>query len=247
MQIDRSERIRMERAHVRAWPALRAEHIEGWRWRASGGGSQRANSVSTINFTGNDPEAAIDAVEERYRAEAITPRFQVFDETEPRDLPDRLRRRGYRQTEATITLCKRPALSAAGDVETRDHAWDGWRAVYLGQVTENRRVMNNRILDRIPEPAAFFAVRLDGALVATGLCVIDAGCAVVECVATEATARRRGSARIVMQALEAWAADQGCDVLCLQVVETNAPAIALYTGLGFRPAARNCFWVPGDV
>ncbi len=208
----------------------------------------------------------------------MAPRFQTFDETEPHDLADRLRRRCYRQTEATITLCKRPVAleqddiafaqlscskylfdrviqtsgdSASGhhalapsDVEMRDHAWGAWRAVYLSQITESRREINNRILDRIPQPAAFFAARLDMGLAATGLCVIDAGCAVVECVATEASARRRGAARCVMQALETWAAGQGCDVLCLQVVESNAPAVALYTGLGFRPAARNCFWMP---
>ena len=246
MQIDQSERIRMERAHVHAWPALRTANIEGWLWRASGGGSQRANSVSTVDFTGNDPEAAIDAVEARYRAEGMTPRFQAFDETEPHDLQERLRRRGYRQTEATITLCKQPAPLPSGDVETRDHAWDGWRAVYLGQITENRREMNNRILDRIPQPAAFFAARLDRELAATALCVIDAGCAVVECVATDTPARRRGAARLVMQALEAWAAGQGCDALCLQVVESNGPALALYAGLGFQASARNSFWMPGN-
>ncbi|HET6607964.1 MAG TPA: GNAT family N-acetyltransferase [Rhodopila sp.] len=234
----------MERAHVRAWPALRTVNIEGWLWRASGGGSQRANSVSTVDFTGNDPEAAIDAVEARYRAEGMAPRFQTFDETEPHDLTERLRRRGYRQTEATITLCKRPEPLPGGDVETRDHGWDEWRTVYLGQITEDRREMNSRILDRVPQPAAFFAARLDMRLTATALCVIDAGCAVVECVATEATARRRGAGRLVMQALETWAATQGCDVLCLQVVESNAPAMALYTGLGFRRAARNAFWMP---
>src|SRR6202000_1774300 len=90
--------------HVLAWPALRAHQIDGWLWRSSGGGSQRANSVSTIDFTGNDPEAAIDTVENHYRALGAPARFHTYDETEPRDLPDRLRQRGYRETEATITM-----------------------------------------------------------------------------------------------------------------------------------------------
>jgi GNAT superfamily N-acetyltransferase len=243
MELNRAERIRMERAHVRAWPALRSAPVEGWLWRASGGGSQRANSVSTVDFTGNDTEAAIDAVEARYRNQGMTPRFQTFDETQPPDLIDRLRRRGYRQSEGTITLARRPVALAAVDVEIRDHAWDAWRAVYLGQITESRRMINDRILDHIPQPAAFFAAGLDGGLAATALCANDAGCAVVECVATAAVYRRRGAARSVMRALETWAAGQGCDRLCLQVVETNAPAIALYTGMGFAPAARNCFWM----
>ena len=247
MEISRSDRIRMERAHVRAWPALRTAVIDGWLWRASGGGSQRANSASTIDFIGNDPDAAIAAVEARYRAEAMRPRFQIFDETNPPELSNRLQRRGYRQSEATITLFKRPVAATSVDVEQRDHAWDAWRAVYLGQITESRRVINNRILDRIPQPAAFFAARLDGRLAATALCVIDAGCAVVECVATDQAMRRRGAGRIVMQALETWAAEKHADMLGLQVVETNAPALALYTGLGFEPGARNRFWMFGDA
>ena len=62
MQISRQDRVRMERAHVLAWPALRTRTIDGWLWRSSGGGSLRANSVSAIDFTGNDVHAAIDTV-----------------------------------------------------------------------------------------------------------------------------------------------------------------------------------------
>ncbi|HVY15894.1 MAG TPA: GNAT family N-acetyltransferase [Rhodopila sp.] len=240
----------MERAHVRAWPALRTAVIEGWLWRASGGGSQRANSVSTIDFIGNDPEAAIDAVEARYRAEGMVPRFQLFDESEPRDLSERLRRRGYRQTEATVTLFKRPItapiVAPVGDIEARDHPWDAWRSVYLGEITESRRAINTLILDGIQPPARFFGARLDGRLAATALCVIEGGCAVVECVATASSARRRGAGRMVMQALENWAAEQRADWLGLQVVATNAPALGLYEGLGFQPGAHNTFWMPPD-
>jgi len=57
MTPNRDERVRMERAHVQAWPALHTARIDGWLWRASGGGSQRANSVSTIDFTGTDPQS----------------------------------------------------------------------------------------------------------------------------------------------------------------------------------------------
>lgn len=243
MEIGRAERIRMERAHVHAWPALRSAVIDGWLWRASGGGSQRANSVSTIDFVGDDPEAAIDAVEARYRSEGMTPRFQVFNETEPPDLPARLRRRGYRESEGTLTLFRKPVESETRDVEQRDRAWDAWRGVYLGQITESRRAVNNRILDEIPQPAAFFAATLGGRVAATALCSVLDRCGVVECVATEHALRRQGAARNVMLTLETWAALQGCEMLGLQVVETNAAGLGLYQGLGYQAAARNVFWV----
>ncbi len=83
----------MERAHVLAWPALKSAVIGGWLWRASGGGSQRANSVSTIDFHGTDLNAAIDCVESRYQALGQPARFQTFDETSPGGLEKTLRDR----------------------------------------------------------------------------------------------------------------------------------------------------------
>jgi len=236
----------MELAHVRAWPAIHTDRIDGWLWRLSGGGSQRANSVSTITFSGDSLDAAIDRVEAKYAAAGVAPRFHTFNDTMPSGLADRLMARGYKQTETTVTMVKRPASQAAEPmVERRDHAWDAWRAVYLAQITENRRLINARILDTIPAPAVFFAKHLDGQVAATALCSIDAGCAVVECVATLQAARRRGAARDVMRCLETWAADQGADTLGLQVVKNNTPAMRLYEGLGFVPSATNHFWVGG--
>lgn len=238
----------MERAHVHAWPALRTARIDGWLWRASGGGSQRANSVSTVDFDGGDPDAAIARAEAMYAESGLPPRFQTFDESAPADLTARLQRSGYRQTEATRTMLKTPvAHPPVPGVTVQDRAGDDWRGVYLGQITASRRVINNRILDQIPAPAAFFTTHVNGAPVATALCVIDSGCAVVECVATAAAARRRGAARSVMLALEHWAAAQGADLLGLQVVATNAPAVGLYHGLGFTPDAANRFWMRDDA
>ena len=56
MQIAADDLRHIERLHVRAWPAFETANIHGWLWRYSGGASQRANSVSTVNFTG-DPAA----------------------------------------------------------------------------------------------------------------------------------------------------------------------------------------------
>jgi hypothetical protein len=140
MQISRENRVRMERAHVLAWPALRTAVIDGWLWRSSGGGWQRANSVSTIDFTGNDPEAAINAVEAQYSAVDMPVRFQTFDETSPSVLADLLRTRSYRESDPTTTIFKPVEAGApVADVEWRDHAWAEWLEVYLGEITENRR------------------------------------------------------------------------------------------------------------
>jgi N-acetylglutamate synthase len=244
MEIGREDRVRMERAHVRAWPALSTANIGGWLWRSSGGGSQRANSVSTIDFHGADLEAAITEVESRYRATAAPARFQTFDETSPSGLADLLRQRGYSQSDPTITMFKRIGRAeTTPDAEVRDEPWTEWRDVYLGEITENRRVVNTLILAQIPEPRAFFACRRGGKIVATALCVVGHGCAVIECVATRADARRQGLAVSVLTALEQWAVRPDVGWIGLQVVAENAPAVDLYRRLGFVTGATNRFWV----
>src|SRR5215469_13578283 len=96
----------IERLHVRAWPALETAVIGGWLWRYSGGGSQRANSVSTVQFSGDDPAAALDEVEARYRARGVPIRIQTYDLTAPQGLTDLLQARRYDEGETTITLTK---------------------------------------------------------------------------------------------------------------------------------------------
>jgi ribosomal protein S18 acetylase RimI-like enzyme len=89
------------------------------------------------------------------------------------------------------------------------------------------------ILERIPAPRAFFGCRRDGRIVATALCVVNHGCGVIECVAARTDCRRQGAAQAALRALEAWANTHAADLLGLQVVSTNAPAVALYEHLGF--------------
>src|SRR3954452_3819881 len=99
MQIAIEDLRRIERLHVRAWPALETADIDGWLWRYSGGGSQRANSVSPLALRGADADAAIVAAEARYRARGAAPMFQICDVSVPADLDRRLQQRGYRLQE----------------------------------------------------------------------------------------------------------------------------------------------------
>lgn len=192
----RNDIIRMERCHVKAWPAFETRNIDGWHWRYSGGGSQRANSVSTVDFNGEDPGFALDKAESPYAAKRTVTRIQTFDFTQPLGLDDLLRTRGYKETENTLTMVKRiEAQPVPPDTEQYDHAAPEWREVYLGAITEIRRAVNTQILENIPEPRAFFACHRNGRAISTALSVVGYGCAVVECVATREDARRQGGSR----------------------------------------------------
>jgi N-acetylglutamate synthase len=244
MQIAADDLRRIERLHVRAWPALETVLIHGWLWRYSGGGSQRANSVSTVDFAGGDPADALDEVEARYRARNAIVRVHTYDLSAPAGLADLLKFRGYGAGETTLTLAKAvgsPKPSANVEIAATPSA--EWCEVYLGAIGESRRKVNARILGAVPQPCAYFSYRRTGQVISTALCVSDGDFAAVECMATRIEARRQGGADAVLRSLEAWAAARGARTLALQAVAINTPAVALYTRAGFASVATNRFWV----
>jgi GNAT superfamily N-acetyltransferase len=231
--------MRIERTAVRAWPALETAAVQGWLWRYTGGGSQRANSVSPLAFAGSDVEAAIDAVEHLYRARGAGPMFQICDATEPPDLDERLARRGYRLQEPCTTLAKEIAAGAAmpAGLELAAAPDPDWLSVYFSGIGPNRKEHAPRILAGVPSPRAFLLLRHEGRPMSVALAVAANGVVIAECVATSADLRRHGGSRRVMQGVEAWGAAQGADVAALQAVAANAPAQALYAKLAYRRVA----------
>ena len=243
MPITADDLRRIERLHVRAWPAFETADIHGWLWRYSGGGSQRANSVSTVDFAGGDPATALDEVEARYRARNALARFHTYDLSAPAGIADLLQARGYHGGETTLTMAKAVGASdPPDDVEVTAVANAQWQEVYLGAISESRRSVNARILGAVPQPCGFFSCRRAGQVISSGLCVADGDFAVIGCMATRAEARRQGGADAVLKSLEAWAAARGVKTLALQAVADNAAAIPLYTRFGFAPVATNRFW-----
>jgi GNAT superfamily N-acetyltransferase len=237
MHLPHDRLVAIERIAVAAWPALETADIEGWLWRYSGGGSQRANSVSALDFRGADIDAAIAQAEERYRARGASPMFQICDVNDPTDLDARLERRGYRLQEPCTVLAKSIAPNGAAipdaDIEVSERPGPDWLSVYLAGITPSRRSLAPMILAGVPSPCAFLLLRDRGRPAATALCVVGDGVAIAECVMTEADRRRSGAGSRVMLALEAWGARQGATLAALQAVAANAPAQGLYARLAY--------------
>ena len=237
MKISHDTVLRIERAAVAAWPALETADVEGWLWRYSGGGSQRANSVSPLGFLGADVERAIAEVERRYRARGAAPMFQTCEVIAPADLDDRLQRRGYRLQEPCTALAKSISPLASGgqdpDIEIGEAPSEAWLSVYLAGITESRRGLAPIILARVPRPRAFLLLRDGAEPAATALAFVAEGVVIAECVSTLADRRRSGAATRVMLALEAWGDGQGATIAALQAVAANAPAQALYARLDY--------------
>lgn len=238
--IDRELLLRIERAGVHAWPAFETAPLDGWLWRFSNGGSQRANSVSTLEYRADDVEASIDEAERRYAARDASAMFQISDVSEPSGLDARLEARGYRINDPCTTLAKHcdPGVAVDNDIVFLDSATTEWFDCYSSVITPARKRTAPRILAGVPRPSVFCGYRHDGRIIATALGVPHEDVIIAECVATYAEARGKGAASMVMRGLEAWGQRHGCTWIALQAVVTNAAAQALYRSLGYTEQGR---------
>ncbi|BCW89815.1 hypothetical protein sos41_29830 [Alphaproteobacteria bacterium SO-S41] len=254
------DRRQLEEAAARAWPPHETVAHEGWVLRFSGGGSQRANSVLTLRWSGTDIDAAITAAEHAYRERGQKPIFQIVDVSLPTDLDARLEARGYAGIDRTLLMTKSISKESSSSSDgpsgrsedpclrpVRTHtisrhttAPQAWLDIYLATVTPDRRAAAPAIIAALPDPKCFFVAARDGAPFAVGLGMAEPPYCGIECMATEASARQSGGARAVLADLEAWAAEQGATTLWLQVLERNTPARALYDSLGF--ATVGTYW-----
>jgi ribosomal protein S18 acetylase RimI-like enzyme len=247
MSFPRRALITVERAAVRSWPALETADIEGWLWRYASGGSQRANSVSTLDFAGRDVEAAVREAERRYRAKGGPCWFTVTEVSEPGDLDERLASLGYWRSHDHVTMVKEVAAGGAipAGIEFSEAPAPDWMAVYLAGLSDDRRAIAPTILAGLPAPRTFVACRQGSSVVGSGLSVQDGELASVQCMATLPVARRTGCARRMLAAIEAEAARRGCRLLYLQTECANTPAVNLYESFGFHVGGRyHLRWKP---
>jgi N-acetylglutamate synthase len=209
------------------------EHRLGdWVLRANGGFTRRANSLLPLGRPDRPLDDALAFAHDWYAERGLP--VQLHVPTEARRLLDaELGERGWPADQHTQVLVARLDALAAVDgsaVEVATTPDDAWLALYRGGrgLTEPARSLLTR-----HDTVAFASLRLDGRTVAVGRGAVDDGWLGVMAVEVEPGRRRRGLAAAVMAALWQWGAQREAQRGYLQVSADNAPAIALYTKLGY--------------
>jgi ribosomal protein S18 acetylase RimI-like enzyme len=222
----------VEELAVRGWPAAEAHRLDGWLLRHTPSLTRRrSNSALALGAGHGDPAL----VEDFYARRGVRALVQVAPAEERLGLDGELAGRGWTREGPTDVLVADAgavlAATAAGEVALADRPDPGWIAAWADCEQRPDAVEHARtVLARI-EPATAYA-RAAGDL-GVGLAVCERGWAGLFCVATAASARRRGIAGHVVHALTAWAVARGARRLYLQVESANAPAHAFYERAGF--------------
>jgi ribosomal protein S18 acetylase RimI-like enzyme len=230
-----------EEAGLNAWPALQEIHYDGWLIRLGEGGTRRTNSVNVIGPSARALDEKIAHCEAIYAAHKKPSYFRIRSNAPP-DLEAALDARGYRAEADTLTIfmdfaATQPPLSAYGDVEILPAPSTEWLDAHtaLSGLPAEEGAILNKMARKIAVPAAFGAVRsASGEIASLAYSAVHDRLATLNWVVTGHEHRRQGLSRRVLAALLQWAAVEGAQGCCLQVVADNHSAIALYRSLGFN-------------
>jgi N-acetylglutamate synthase len=223
----------VEELAARGWPAAETLRADGWLLRHTPSLTRRrSNSALPVGDAHGDPAL----VEDFYARCGSRALVQVSPAEARTSLDRELARRGWSSEGPTDVLVADThavlALTTPGDVALSARLDASWVAAWAACEERPDAEQHARdVLEGI-EPATAYAIA--GADLGVGLAVCERGWAGLFCVATAASARRRGIARGVVHALTRWAAERGAQRVYLQVENDNVPGHAFYASAGFQ-------------
>jgi ribosomal protein S18 acetylase RimI-like enzyme len=227
---------RVEEACLNAWPSPRQIFLHGWILRFSGGSTRRANSVNPMRWDRREAAGIVADAETLYASFGRPAIFRLPDMAA--DIDEALHRRGYILDQDVATLVadltdrRHPAPVDALLTEMPDEAWMATRQE-TGDLTADDLAIYRRMLDTIVLPKRFASIRQNGTVCSIAYGAIHDRLLVIESVATPPRFRKRGMGVRTVGALLDWGREMGAEAACLQVVDDNLPARALYERLGF--------------
>ena len=229
----------IEELSLNAWPALQTILFDGWVLRFSNAYTRRANSINPLYPSTLDLAEKLRFCEDTSRAQKLPVVFKVTAESTPPGLDQALAEAGYAREAGTSVQTL--ALGAFdGQVTPGQPVWedlsDEWLEAYCRMspgVGAHRPTLRQMLLNIIPRHC-FAAVRLDDRLIACGLGVLQSGHLGLFDIVTDPACRQRGYGLRVVKNLLAWGQAGGAQTAYLQVMLNNAPALNLYSKIGFK-------------
>ena len=233
----------IEERSLNAWPALETLIYDGWLLRFANGHTKLANSVIPLYDANLPVTQKIDMVERLYRQRGLASIFKLTPWMQPTDLDARLADRGYRVVDPTsirVSDLRRLAVSSDTTIRIAPRVDQSWMegVAHLAALDGRSHATLAMMMARVPAGAAFAGYWQDGRMLAAGLGVLEERAVGLFEIVTDAAHRRQGLARRICRSIMAWAKAKGAAEAYLQVVASNAGAIALYDPLGFREAYR---------
>ena len=235
----------IEELSLNAWASLQTVIYDGWVIRFANGYTKRANSVNPLYPSSMDIDEKLRFCENLYREKKLPVVFKMTPAVYPSNLDDRLSESGYQKDSPTSVQTvdlETINLPTHSEGENHENLSDEWLENFcnLSAISELRRETLRGILTNIVPRHCFVSVKSIDRVVACGLGVLQSGYIGLFDIVTDKDYRRQGYGQRVVKSILRWGKDNHAKKAYLQVVLDNAPALDLYSKIGFME--RYQYW-----
>jgi ribosomal protein S18 acetylase RimI-like enzyme len=235
----------IEELSLNAWASLQTMVYDGWLIRFSNGYTKRANSVNPIYESTEDLDKKIHYCENIFDARNLKPVFKMTESVYPETLDVALEGHGYTAIDHTsvqlllLSKLKEPLIHTVKLDERLNDEWLNQFCILNNQNETNKATMK-QMLSLVNSKTCFISLYDNETVVACGLGVLERGYLGIFDIVTDLHYRNRGFGEQLMLNLLKWGKENGAEYAYLQVMLNNAPALSLYSKLGFQESYR--YW-----
>jgi RimJ/RimL family protein N-acetyltransferase len=249
MQLEKGELIRnFEELSFNAWPALQTMVYDGWLIRFANGYTKRANSVNPIYDSNGDHdlENKIQYCENVFKTRNLTPVYKMTPAVLPENLDAVLDNKGYTAIDDTsvkileLSVLREPLIHSVKLDERLNDTWLNQFCRLSSNQNETNKATMKQMLSLVIPKTCFISLYENETVVACGLGVLDRGYLGIFDIVTDLHYRNRGFGEQLMLNMLRWGKENGAKYSYLQVMLNNAPALRLYSKLGFQEIYR--YW-----
>ncbi len=223
---------RLVEALEATWPPAEIAQIGGWRLRRGIGGGSRVSSVRPLGDPGEPVDGAIAKAERIMRGWGQRPLFQLTDADAA--LAAELSARSYAVKDPTVFMAAPAEALAARDLAPVRQVECAAPLAAMEAIWALDDVGPARlaVMERAKGPKTYFALRLKDRIAGVAFVAVDRDVALLHALVVDPALRRCGVGVASAIASARFGLSHGTETLALAVTEANAPALALYRGVG---------------
>jgi len=228
----------IEELSLNAWAALQTMLYDGWVIRFAEGYTKRANSVNPLYSSSIDLEEKLHFCEQLYRNRNLPVVFKITPSVYPSNLDEKLGAMGYQKDSPTsVQTVDLDAvnLQETFEADCQEDLSNEWLENFsrMGAVSEVHRKSLQKILLNIIPSHCFVSLKSNDRVFACGLGVLQSGCVGLFDIVTHKDFRNLGYGQQVVKHILSWGKQNKARTGYLQVMLDNAPALHLYSKIGF--------------
>ena len=228
----------IEELSLNAWPALQTMVYDGWIIRFANGYTKRANSVNPLYISTLDLDEKLRFCENIFENQSLPVVFKITSAVHPGDLDEKLSASSYRKDSPTsVQTMDLESITpqATLEVNIQEDLSDDWLAGFcrMSTVADSHKETLRKILVSIVPRHCFVSFKSDNQVIACGLGVLQSEYIGLFDIVTDEPFRGRGYGQQVVKNILAWGKQNKAKKAYLQVMLNNAPALQLYSKIGF--------------